>query len=122
MTNKLEKQFFDTFGIEPMPYCCYHDCNCPINDIGKFNSKCPKQAVTKECDARIMQKPQITDRILLGIIAKIMWSYSCTQNDFDAYEVHTVDNLKEAVLKHAIELSKNDAYVYWGVRTLFEEG
>ena len=65
--------------------------------------------------------PQITDRILLGIIAKIMWSYSCTQNDFDAYEVSTVDNLKEAVLKHAIELSKNDDYIYSSVQALFED-
>ena len=105
MTNDLEKQFFDTFGIEPKYKC-----------IKSHDERC------NECGYCELVYPQITDRILLGIIAKIMWSYSCTQNDFDAYEVHTVDNLKEAVLKHAIELSKNDAYVYWGVRTLFEEG
>jgi hypothetical protein len=99
MTNELEKQFFDTFGIEPKEQEVF----------------VLKRMIVKEY-------PQITDRILLGIIAKIMWSYSCTQNDFDAYEVSTVDNLKEAVLKHAIELSKNDDYVYCGVRTLFEEG
>ena len=106
MTNDLEKQFFDTFGIEPRA------CN--------DNKNCTGTVDCAECSKAIY--PQITDRILLGIIAKIMWSYSCTQNDFDAYEVHTVDNLKEAVLKHAIELSKNDDYVYCGVRTLFEEG
>ena len=105
MTTEIEKTFFDTFGIEPRI----------------------KNAVLQRYDGTTQELtktdyPQITDRILLGIIAKIMWSYSCTQNDFDAYEVHTVDNLKEAVLRHAIELSKNDAYVYWGVRTLFEEG
>lgn len=111
MTNELEKQFFDTFGIEP---------NCQNTFINP--SKCPFIESRECCDCVSFEYPQISDRILLGIIAKIMWSYSCTQNDFDAYEVHTVDNLKEAVLKHAIELSKNDAYVYWGVRTLFEEG
>jgi hypothetical protein len=99
MTNELEKQFFDAFEIEPKEQEVF----------------VLKRMIVKEY-------PQITDRILLGIIAKIMWSYSCTQNDFDAYEVHTVDNLKEAVLKRAIELSKNDDYVYCGVRTLFEEG
>ena len=108
MTNELEKQFFDTFGIEP--------------------KRGVELTIDPTTDDNVMNEhyvcygyPQITDRILLGIIAKIMWSYSCTQNDFDAYEVHTVDNLKEAVLRHAIELSKNDAYVYWGVRALFEE-
>ena len=104
MTNELEKQFFDTFGIESI--------EIPSREYDSDGEIC----------SYYVEYPQITDRILLGIIAKIMWSYSCTQNDFDAYEVHTVDNLKEAVLKHAIELSKNDAYVYWGVRTLFEEG
>ena len=106
MTNELEKTFFDTFVIEPI------GCNDNKNCTGALDcTQCPNA-----------KYPQITDSILLGIIAKIMWSYSCTQNDFDAYEVHTVDNLKEAILKHAIALSKNDAYVYWGVRTLFEEG
>ena len=105
MTNELEKQFFDTFGIEPITHAVWDSTETKWKNFESWE-----------------EYPQITDRILLGIIAKIMWSYSCTQNDFDAYEVHTVDNLKEAVLKHAIELSKNDAYVYWGVRTLFEEG
>ena len=104
MTNELEKQFFDTFGIEPI--------EIPSRDYDFDGEIC----------SYYVEYPQISDRILLGIIAKIMWSYSCTQNDFDAYEVSTVDNLKEAVLKHAIELSKNDDYVYCGVRTLFEEG
>jgi hypothetical protein len=105
MTDELTKTFFDTFGIEPI------GCNDNKNCTGALDcTQCPNA-----------KYPQITDRILLGIIAKIMWSYSCTQNDFDAYEVHTVDNLKEAVLKHAIELSKNDAYIYCGVRKLFEE-
>ena len=112
MTNELEKQFFDTFGIEPK----YEDGTCDMDDKCRCTDCNTCQRINK------FNYPQITDHILLGIIAKIMWSYSCTQNDFDAYEVHTVDNLKEAVLKHAIELSKNDAYVYWGVRTLFEEG
>ena len=111
MTNELEKRFFDAFEIEP---------NCQNTFINP--SKCPFIESRECCDCVSFEYPQITDRILLGIIAKIMWSYSCTQNDFDAYEVHTVDNLKEAVLKHAIELSKNDAYVYCAVRTLFEEG
>lgn len=119
MTNELEKQFFSTFGIEPHYYCAdeyVFEAMLEYVCTEGNREKC------KTCKKVSKAYPQITDRILLGIIAKIMWSYSCTQNDFDAYEVHTVDNLKEAVLKHAIELSKNDAYVYCGVRKLFEEG
>lgn len=53
MTNKsLSKQLCEVCGIEPKYQCNYHSCTCPIQDIDKFNSKCPKQAVTKECDAR----------------------------------------------------------------------
>lgn len=53
MTNKsLSQRLCETCGIEPKYWCSYHSCICPIQDIGKFNSKCPKQSVTKECDAR----------------------------------------------------------------------
>ena len=53
MTNKtLSQQICEICGIEPKYQCSYHSCICPIQDIGKFNSKCPKQAVTEECDGR----------------------------------------------------------------------
>ena len=137
MTKELEKQFFDTFGIEPKfkGYSNTEELSTggviPCGNIKYFNTIEEMDKANYWCfnmwelGEEDKEYPQITDRILLGIIAKIMWSYSCTQNDFDAYEayeVSTVDNLKEAVLKHAIELSKNDDYVYCGVRTLFEEG
>lgn len=133
MTDELTKTFFDTFGIKARYYykCKIQDTLVPEDEF--ILSYCSQSEVIGFCtdkkyynSCRVIkiykEYPTITDRILLGIIAKIMWSYSCTQNDFDAYEVSTVDNLKEAVLKHAIELSKNDDYVYCGVRTLFEEG
>ena len=120
--TEIEKQFFETFGIEPIPYCCYHDCKCPINDVGKFNSKCPKQAVTKECDARIIQKPQITDSILLELIC-ILAKQGIYLEDMDGlfkmktYETSMVmqnaDNLKDVILKTAetaCRLSKNDGF------------
>ena len=119
MTNELEKQFFDTFGIEPKPYCCYHDCNCPINDVGKFNSKCPKQAVTKERDARIIQNPQITDRILLELI--------CIDNQENIYKcrplANNVEELKTYILEEFIRLYELGLFKrVHQVRTLFEEG
>jgi len=124
MTNELEKQFFDTFGIEPMPYCCYHDCNCPIEDIGKFNSKCPKQAVTKECDARIMKKPQITDRILLELI--------CIHNTYLETYFYGLEyeSLRKEILKDLInEQESRELETYYvsddmkhQVQALFKEG
>ena len=122
MTNELEKQFFDIFNLTKYKLISKYN---KLLTYGPFDTLEDTNTVAKglmDCFTIEEVYPQITDRILLGIIAKIMWSYSCTQNDFDAYEVSTVDNLKEAVLKHAIELSKNDDYVYCGVRTLFEEG
>ena len=112
MINDLEKQFFDIFGIEPMPYCCYHDCNCPINDVGKFNSKCPKQAVTKECDARIIQKPQITDRILLELICIIGSIYICTQDR---------ETLKEHILIQCVNAQMHGKDIKHQVQALFKE-
>lgn len=52
MTNELEKQFFDTFGIEPI------GCN--------DNKKCTGILDCTQCHNA--KYPQITDRILLELI------------------------------------------------------
>ena len=122
MTNDLEKQFFSAFEIEPR-VCnrsCW-DCEHQNYDYG-LAGYCTMDTTYNECDFAKKLYPQITDRILLEIIAKICWTYRCTANDFDLYEVSTAEGLKEAVLKHAIELSKNDDYIYSSVQALFEEG
>ena len=54
MTNELEKQFFDTFGIEPNITSCYHRCKKDLN--------------CKKCDEAKVIYPQITDHILLELI------------------------------------------------------
>ena len=81
MTNELEKQFFSTFGIEPI----YKDA-CTVedkywnneelaNEYGTFdqymNCKCGNQGnCTTECSCAYQKEvyPQITDRILLELI------------------------------------------------------
>ena len=99
MTSALEKQFFDTFELEPKYHCSYHDCNCPIEDVGKFNKACPRQAVTKECDARSHKAmyPQITDRILLELV--------CVHNTYLEINLYSLDykSLKEEILKDLID-------------------
>lgn len=104
MTNELEKQFFDTFGIEASG----KKCTCDVRDFAKCNTyyctSCEK-ALEKEY-------PQITDRILLELI--IILGTICTVFD------KNVDDLKENVLKNLIELSGR-YHIYNQVRTLFEE-
>ena len=120
MTTDIEKQFFESFGIEPK----YESHSCDgwgrTVEIRYFKDKKDADKFGMVFDEA--KYPQITDRILLEIIAKICWTYRCTANDFDLYEVSTAEGLKEAVLKHAIELSKNDDYIYSSVQALFEEG
>ena len=96
MTNELEKQFFDTFNIEPI------GCNDNKNCTGVLDcTQCPN-----------VKYPQITDRILLEMI--IILGTICTVFD------KNVDDLKENVLKNLIEFSGR-YLVYNQVRTLFEE-
>ena len=112
MTNELEKQFFDTFGIEPKKQCYYWDCPYStgniVNDTPMNERDCNS---CKNPDKEIY--PQITDRILLELI--IILGIICTIFD------KNVDDLKENVLKNLIELSGR-YHIYNQVRTLFEEG
>lgn len=125
MTDKLEKRFFDTFGIEPR----YEDA-CTVedkywnneelaNEYGTFdqymNCKCGNQEnCTTECSCAYQREvyPQITDRILLELI--IILGTICTVFD------KNIDDLKENILKNLIELSGR-YHIYNQVRTLFEE-
>ena len=98
MTNELEKQFFDTFGIEPIRY------KRNVDDNAMFMDKV---------------YPQITDRILLGLI--------CIDNQENLYKhrppVDNVEELKTYILDEFIRLSELGLFKRaHQVRTLFEEG
>ena len=109
MTNEIEKQFFDTFGIEP-----------------KTN-----QAYGVQLDYYIDEYPQITDRILLElirIIGKKPFGYLQCENTYstnlgDTRDIITVeaDSLKEGLLTLAMQ-NKVILRIKHQVRTLFEEG
>ena len=65
---------------------------------------------------------EVTDDRVLRIFAAICWSYNCTQNDFYLYDnIVSKDDLIDAILEHATELSKNDDYIYTKVREIFEQ-
>jgi hypothetical protein len=95
MTNELEKQFFDTFGIEPKPL---------------FSTR---NGYTK--DHYIY--PQITDRILLELICMLTRFYG----ELVLEQCLDVNDLKEQVLNIFIRTSYKDNFKHQ-VRTLFEEG
>lgn len=93
MTNELEKQFFDTFGIEP-----------------KTN-----QVYGIQLDYHIDDYPQITDHVLLELIC-ILNNYGCTSF------AGNPAMLKNEVLSNSImccEDTDDDNYQHQ-VRTLFE--
>ena len=84
MTNELEKQFFDTFGIEPDITSCYHRCKKDLN--------------CKKCDEAKVIYPQITDHILLELILIIIH-----HEDFSGYP-NNIRELKDNILKQIVEI------------------
>ena len=77
MTNKIEKQFFSTFGIEP-----------------KIN-----QVYGIQLDYHIDEYPQITDHILLELI--------CITNQHEAYSTSTnIKNIQARTLRLLLRTEK----------------
>ena len=134
MTNELEKQFFQCFGIKPR----YEDA-CTVedkywnneelaNEYGTFdqymNCKCGNQEnCTTECSCAYQRViyPQITDRILLELI--------CILNSVSVeFKSKCIEDLKREILgemKILLEYTPNKEtaeYIKHQVRTLFEEG
>ena len=122
MTNELEKQFFDTFGIELSIISCYHSCKKKLN--------------CKECNEAKVIYPQITDRILLELMELLM-KQQATEFYYNEYlfsskllgsnrpTCNRVKNLRELVLRTATCLcgfAPLKDKMLNQVRTLFEEG
>ena len=107
MTTDLEKQFFDTFGIEAKEAIfCGYDGACP------FNYPCD------ECPYFLNNKgsyPQVTNRILLELIC-------ITKGLVITEDCNSVEQLKDGVLKVLINLAQVNNDIKHQVRTLFEEG
>ena len=106
MTNELEKQFFDTFGIEPKLDC--KRCGAMNFALG--------QCAEVKCEKTY---PQITDSILLELI--------CIDNQENVYKcrplTNNVEELKTYILEEFIRLSELGLFKRaHQVRTLFEEG
>lgn len=122
MTNELEKQFFQCFGIEPKTtYSCYEYYTSERN-IDIWGEYCTKYFEDGgECDncdknASIQEYPQITDRILLELTA----IHSCWC--LPRLCCFNVEQLKEQVLSDLTLFNDKRIELIHQVRTLFEEG
>ena len=115
MTNELEKQFFDTFGIEP---------KCQNTFINP--SKCPFIESRECCDCASFEYPQITDTHYLKLIAIMSKELAMIVNLLEEnLEDLKSEILKKCVMNYHINAQAGREYAdkfKHQVRTLFEEG
>ena len=114
MTNELEKQFFDTFGIEPK--IRFHCVNSqPCAHTGFHCKSCTYHS-------KDVIYPQITDRILLELIC--ISKQITMLSDFFMYRP-SIEELKNNILENMLNkdlLNFKNKDIKHQVRTLFEEG
>lgn len=103
----IERQFFETFGIEPE----YKTC------IFKY-CKNKKEYDCENCNDKEWHYPEITDRILLELIC-ILSKYQKDRGSLlEIYEIN-LDGIKEEVLEMIIHRNNDLNYQ---VKSLFKEG
>ena len=125
MTTEIEKQFFNTFGIEPksvkrtleLAMQGYDENDLP-EDLRQFiNSQAQVYHVY----------PEITDRILLELIC-ILSEWRTYLDSSYTIKANNTLHLKQDILKDFLELfkwyefKKCEKGIKQQVRTLFEEG
>ena len=106
MTNELEKQFFNAFGIKPRG----KKCTCDVKDF----AKCTTYYCTSCEKAFKKEYPQITDSIYLMLLATLTCICSIE------FPFADVKKLKEDVLKETIK--HQYGFDKQQVQALFEEG
>lgn len=124
MTNELEKQFFNTFGIEPIEFkSCDVGTFCPYPEKECGTDTCPYYRTYK------IDYPQITDTHYLKLICilskELRMIFRITSEN--------LEDLKKEILQKSIsnyycysdELAPNHQWFYeykHQVQALFEEG
>ena len=130
MTTDIERQFFETFGIEPeyQDACTvedkYWDNEELANEYGTFdqymNCKCGNQEnCTTECSCAYQKEiyPQITVRILLELICILRKSYLVTGENIDVLKERAL----RACIKFQDDLVTTNQTVKQQVQSLFKE-
>ena len=104
MITDIEKQFFDTFGIEPKDR--FKGCK---NGIDFYSYACEIPSC-KGCPKEIREKeyPQITDSVLLKLICILTCYYL---DEREPYEITSInmEQLKQQVLSDIIRIAGCEA-------------
>ena len=104
MITDIEKQFFDTFGIEPKDR--FKGCK---NGITFYTYGCDMPSC-KGCSKEIREKeyPQITDSVLLKLICILTRYYL---DEREPYEITSInmEQLKQQVLSDIIRIADCEA-------------
>ena len=96
MTTELEKQFFDTFGIEPHYYC---DDEYIFEAMLEYECTEGNREKCKTCKKVGKSYPQITDHILLELI--------CIANQHENYPISTnIKNIQARTLRILLRTEK----------------
>lgn len=130
MTTDIEKQFFDTFGIEPEYENICKLSEKYLNNEDLTNNRCTWREYMKsngcayeifgfctdECGHVYSKEryPEITDTHYLKLICIVLNIFQT----FEVYRIMDIDSLKEKILKLSI-LAKDDVYLQ--VQELFKE-
>ena len=118
MTNELDKQFLNTFRVEPKKGCTAYDKFTEEEADVICNDKCA------ECSYLDDVYPQITDHILLELICLLAdlydsnsYGYPLLSKDINELKDDVLDDLMDAI---DVENDYPEGYAN-KVRTLFEE-
>ena len=100
MITDIEKQFFDTFGIEPKDR--FKGCE---NGITFYTYGCDMSSC-KGCPKEIREKeyPQITDSILLKLICILTRYYLDEREPYEITSIN-IEQLKQQVLSDIIRIA-----------------
>lgn len=113
MTSELEKQFFDTFGIEPKNR--FKGCKLGA----KYYSEICDEPTCNGCDDEIKETeyPQITDSILLELICILSRWHLDEREPYEIMSI-SIEQLKTQILSNSLYIAKY-AKAKHQVRTLF---
>lgn len=102
MTTELEKQFFDTFGIEPKEEkYCYWECKKPeLENVACNNTEC-------EHYRHKIHYPQITDSHTLELLAILMKKTTC---HLTGHDLTSRKKIKNTILQKHIDIQKNKLF------------
>lgn len=117
MTNELEKQFFNTFGIEPHYYCAdeyVFEAMLEYECTEGNREKC------KTCKKVGKSYPQITDRILLELICILTCWHLDEREPYEITSIN-IEQLKNQILSNSLYIAKY-AKAKKRVQALFKEG